>query len=74
LYFFIEILGTNPGIVFDDKENYHQKDNKKGPLRMLSFRSQMLLKWMMMTVGSDGMIVSFLCLVLSSRQTVIFAI
>jgi hypothetical protein len=29
LYFFIEILGTNPGIVFDDKENCHQEDNKK---------------------------------------------
>jgi hypothetical protein len=29
LYFFIEILGTNSGIVFDDKEHCHQKDNKK---------------------------------------------
>jgi hypothetical protein len=29
LYLFIEILGTNPGIVFDDKENYRQEDNKK---------------------------------------------
>jgi hypothetical protein len=27
--FFIEILGTNSGIVFDDKEHCHQKDNKK---------------------------------------------
>jgi hypothetical protein len=34
----------------------------------------MLLKQMMMTVGSDGMIVSFLCLVLRSRQIVMFAI
>jgi hypothetical protein len=66
LYFFIEILGTNPGFVFDDKENCHQEDNKKGPLRMLSFHSQMLLKWMMMIVGSDEMIVLFLCLVLHS--------
>jgi hypothetical protein len=28
--FFIEILGTTPSIVFDDKENCHQEDNKKG--------------------------------------------
>jgi hypothetical protein len=27
--FFIEILGTNLGIVFDDKENCHHKDNRK---------------------------------------------
>jgi hypothetical protein len=27
--FFIEILGTNPGIVFDDKENCHKEDNEK---------------------------------------------
>jgi hypothetical protein len=40
-------------IVFDDKENGHLEDNKKGPLWMLSFRSRMLLKWMMMTLGSD---------------------
>jgi hypothetical protein len=60
--------------VFDDKENNHQEDNKKGPLWMLSFRSQMLLKWMMMTLGLDGMIVSFLCLVLCSRQIVMLAI
>jgi hypothetical protein len=33
-----------------------------------------LLKWMIMTLGSDGMIVSFICLVLRSRQTVMFAI
>jgi hypothetical protein len=74
LYFFIEILGTNSDIVFDDKENDHQEDNKKGHLRVLSFRIRMLLKWMMMTVGSDGTIVSFLCLVLRHRQTVMFAI
>jgi hypothetical protein len=61
---FIDILGINPSIVIDDKENYHQEDNKKGPLRLQSFHSQMLLKQMMMTVGSDGMIVSFLCVVL----------
>jgi hypothetical protein len=60
--------------VFDDKENCHQEDNKKGPLRMLSFRNRMLLKQMMMTVGSDGMIVPFLYLVLHNRQTIIFAI
>jgi hypothetical protein len=29
---------------------------------------------MMMSVGSDGMIVSFLCLVLRSQQTVMFVI
>jgi hypothetical protein len=29
LYFFIEILVTNPGIVFDDKEKCHQEDNRK---------------------------------------------
>jgi hypothetical protein len=29
LYFFIEILGTNLDIVFDDKEKCHQEDNKK---------------------------------------------
>jgi hypothetical protein len=29
LYLFIEILGTNPGIVFDDKEKCRQEDNKK---------------------------------------------
>jgi hypothetical protein len=28
--FFIEILGTNPDIVFDGKEKCHQEDNKKG--------------------------------------------
>jgi hypothetical protein len=33
-----------------------------------------LLKQMMMTVGSDEMIVLFQCLVLHSRQTVMFAI
>jgi hypothetical protein len=60
------MLCTNPGIVFQDKENCHQEDNKKGPLRMLSFHSRMLLKGMMMTVGSDEMIVSFLYLVLRS--------
>jgi hypothetical protein len=42
--------------------------------RMLSSCSRMLVKQMMMTVGSDGMIVSFLCLMLISRQTVMFAI
>jgi hypothetical protein len=55
-------------------ETVIRKIIKKGPLRILTFRSQMLLKRMMMTVGSDGMIVSFLCLVLRSRQTVMFAI
>jgi hypothetical protein len=60
--------------VIDDKENCHQLDNKKGPLRMLSFRSRMLLKQMMMIVDSNGMIVSFLCLVLCSQQIVMFAI
>jgi hypothetical protein len=39
---------------------------------MLSFHSWILMKWMMMTVGSNRMIVSFLCLVLCSRQTVMF--
>jgi hypothetical protein len=72
--FFIEILGTNPDIVFDDKEKCHQEDNKKRPLRMLSFHSRILLKWMMMTVVSDEIIVSLLCLVLHNRQTVIFGI
>jgi hypothetical protein len=72
--FFYRNLSTQPGFVFVDKENCHQEDNKKGPLRMLSFHSRMLLKRMMMAVGSDGMIVSFLCLVLRSRQTVMFAI
>jgi hypothetical protein len=60
--------------VFDDKENYHQEDNKKRCLWMLSFHNQVLLKQMMMTVGSDEMIVLFQCLVLHSRQTVMFAI
>jgi hypothetical protein len=41
---------------------------------MLSSYSWMLLKWMMITVGSDRMILSFLCLVLLSRQIVMFAI
>jgi hypothetical protein len=41
---------------------------------MLSFRSRMLLKQIMMTVGLDEMIVSFLCLVLCSRQIVMFPI
>jgi hypothetical protein len=27
--FFIEIVGTNPGILFDDKENCHKENNKK---------------------------------------------
>jgi hypothetical protein len=60
--------------VFNDKENCHKEDNKKGPLMMLSFHSRILLKWMMMTVGSNGMIVLSLCMVLCSRQTVMFAI
>jgi hypothetical protein len=60
--------------MFDDKVSCHQEDNKKGPLRMLNFCSQMLLKQMMMTVGSYKMIVSFLCLMLCSWQTIIFAI
>jgi hypothetical protein len=42
--FFIEILGTNPGIMFDDKEKCHQEDNKKGHLWVLSFHSWILLK------------------------------
>jgi hypothetical protein len=71
---FYRNLSTQPGFVFVDKENCHQEDNKKGPLRMLSFHSRMLLKQMMMSVGSDEMIVSFLYLVLRSRQTVMFAI
>jgi hypothetical protein len=52
--------------MFDDKVSCHQEDNKKGPLRMPNFCSQMLLKQMMMTVGSYKMIVSFLCLMLCS--------
>jgi hypothetical protein len=67
MLFFIEILGTNPDIVFDDKEKCYPEDNKKGPLRMLSFHSRMLLKQMMMTDGSDIMIVLLLSLVLHSR-------
>jgi hypothetical protein len=74
LYLFLDILGMNPNIMFDDKENCHQEDNKKGPLRLLSSHSRMLLKQMMMTVGSDGMIILFLCLVLRSRKTVMFTI
>jgi hypothetical protein len=27
--FFIEIVGTNLGILFDDKENCHKENNKK---------------------------------------------
>jgi hypothetical protein len=56
------------------KCSWHRKIIKNRHSRMLSFCSWMLLKWMMMTVGSDGMIVSFLCLVLLSRQNVMFAI
>jgi hypothetical protein len=74
IVFFIEIVGTNPIILFDDKENCHKENNKNGPLRMLTSYSRMLLKWMMITDGSDGMILSFLCPMLLSRQTVMFAI
>jgi hypothetical protein len=28
--FFKKMVGTNPSIMFDDKENYDQKDKKKG--------------------------------------------
>jgi hypothetical protein len=34
----------------------------------------MLLKRMMMTVGLDGMILSFLCLMFLSQQTIMFAV
>jgi hypothetical protein len=44
LYLFLDILGANRSIVFDAKENCHHEDNKKEPLRLLSFRSRMLLK------------------------------
>jgi hypothetical protein len=37
LYLFIEILGTNLGIVFDDKENCHQEDNKKSAFEDAKF-------------------------------------
>jgi hypothetical protein len=47
--------------VFDDEENCHLEKNKKGHLRILSFRSRTLSKRMLMTVDSDGMMVSFLC-------------
>jgi hypothetical protein len=37
LYFLIEILGTNLGIVFDDKEKCYQEDNKKWPFMDAEF-------------------------------------
>jgi hypothetical protein len=44
LYFFIEILGTNPDILFDDKENYHQEDNKKWAFKDAEFLQQDVAK------------------------------
>jgi hypothetical protein len=38
--FFIEILGSNPGILFDDKENRHKKDNKKWAFEDAEFLQQ----------------------------------
>jgi hypothetical protein len=56
------------------KRTVTRKIIKSGPSRMLSSYSRMLLKRMMITIGSDRMILSFLCLVLLSRQTVMLAI
>jgi hypothetical protein len=68
------MAGTNHSIVFDDKENYDKEDKKKWHLWMLIFHNRMVLIRMMITLGLDGMIVSFLCLVLCSRKEVMFTI
>jgi hypothetical protein len=38
--FFIEIVGTNPGILFDDKENCHKENNKKRAFEDAEFLQQ----------------------------------
>jgi hypothetical protein len=42
--FFIEILGTNTDIVFDDKEKCHQKDNKKKAFEDVEFSQSDIAK------------------------------
>jgi hypothetical protein len=37
--FLKKMVGTNPFIVFDDKENCDKEDKKKGPLCMLIFHN-----------------------------------
>jgi hypothetical protein len=71
--FFTKFLGTNSSIVFDDKENCHQEDKEKKLLWILIFPNRTVLIQIMIILDSNRMIVTFLCLVLRSGQTVMFA-